>query len=64
MNKNIILKNLGIAVATMAFGLGIIHRFLHPDITDIRWIIDYWYIELATLIFVSLGLFVWFRNSE
>lgn len=60
--KNI-LKYFGGFLATISFVFMVIYRFIHPDITDIRWLIDFWYIELVGLLLSGIGLWIWYKNS-
>lgn len=54
-----ILRNVGKVMAvTATIGMSW-HRFLHPDMTEVRWLINFWYIWLGwyLLIVVSVYLF-------
>jgi len=64
IKKKEILKYLGIFVASLSFLGMIAHRFSQPDITDIRWLIDFWYIEILGLLLAGAGLFLWYKNTQ
>ncbi len=64
MINRILLRNIGGGWAILCFIWLAVNRFSHPDMTDIRWWIEYWHVGLAGLISMGCGLFVWYKNSE
>lgn len=60
--KNV-LRYFGVLLAITSFAFMVAHRFIHPDITDIRWLIDFWYIEVIGFLSSGIGLWIWYKNS-
>lgn len=57
--KKIILDNL-LVFSIVCFTAGVFSNFFNPDMIDIQWIIDYWYVGLFILVLSLVGLLVWF----
>ena len=57
--KKILLENLLVFII-VCFTAGVLSHFFNPNMIDIQWIIDYWYIGLFMLAVSVAGLFAWF----
>jgi predicted tellurium resistance membrane protein TerC len=49
---------LGVVIAVLATIGMVSHRFYNPDMTQIRWFIEFWYIWLAWFVSVLIGAFM------
>ena len=49
---------LGVVIVVFATISLVVHRFYNPDMTQVRWFIEFWYIWLAWFVSVAIGLFM------
>jgi len=58
-----IIKFLGLLIS-VAVTVGMVwHRFANPDMTEIRWIIEFWHVWLAWFVLFLLGCVLYLYGS-
>ena len=56
--KKKFISSFGLVIMALA-SIGLVaHRFYNPDMTQVRWFIEFWYIWLAWFVSVILSLFM------
>ena len=58
------IKYLGIVLVFAASVGTIWHRFANPDMTEARWLIEYWYILLGCLVLTMIGYGLYWFGSR
>lgn len=54
-----IIKYLGLAIAVGSAVALMWHRFSYPDITQVRWFIEFWFVWVAWFACTILGLSIY-----
>jgi hypothetical protein len=52
------MKVFGITIIILGTALFVWQRFSHPDMTDIRWFMEFWYYWLEWIAVLFIGLFI------
>lgn len=50
-----IIKFAGLLLAIVDTVALIVHQFMHPDMTRVRWLIEFWPVWLAWFVFMIIG---------
>lgn len=59
-----IVSYFGLAVITLSVAAMRLHRFTMPDITEARWMIDYWFVLALGLLGITVGAVIYLVCSK